>query len=319
MKSTTLAAAIVLSSLCLASQSLIAQLPELSPGITHRGTFDDANAINAVERFRYDRDVKRDTRMTVRFEWLSPEPAEPGKVRIAIGDRDRLAADEATAELSRSATGVVTGTMTVTSSGPLHFALVVPRSSLGHEYTIVITEERHAVKRSITSGLHVAGGWNSVEFASQFSTETGTGASYRFGLGIGPVTVFAERQTAEMLPEGDNPDPADGYTLNHTDLGARVHLFRERNRFRPFGQFSVGRRRLVNGYTDTEAEGIAMTPGAGIELFLLTRLSIEGSYTRGKGDVDRARVTDGEWQDLPDANVIKGTSTRLAVQGVFHF
>ena len=68
-----------------------------------------------------------------------------------------------------------------------------------------------------------------------------------------------------------------------------------------------------------QGEGIATTPGAGVALYLMKRLSIEGAWTRTTGDIDRARASsDDDWSDLPEEFVIRGPGTRISVQMVLH-
>ena len=127
----------------------------------------------------------------------------------------------------------------------------------------------------------------------------GQGQGGRIGMGFGPLLVYGELQQSEMESEGG--DAADAYTLTQRELGARLYLLGKGSRIRPFAQYAYGFRRLESVETTVQGEGIATTPGAGVALYLMKRLSIEGSWARTTGDVDRARASsDDDWSDLPE-------------------
>lgn len=299
-----------------------AQFTPLADGQPHVATFQKSDALYAGSQlahlYRLAEPVSKGRKLVVQLKWLDPHPQF--QASLSISDPGSITSDVDVTTLEIEGGNIAEKTFT--ESGAVTIMVTAPAANAGHRYRIVATEvtpTEVGETRSITSGLHVAAGWNSMTFASQFSTEVGTGESFRGGLGLGWFTVYAERQSAEMLPEDDASDYANGYTLVQTDVGARIHLLRQRNRIRPFGQFAMGLRRLEGNDGVTEAQGVSMAPGAGVEVFLLSRLSLEGSWSRATGDVDKARNDGGEWLDLPAEYVIRGTTTRFAVQGVLHF
>lgn len=217
----------------------------------------------------------------------------------------------------------VTATKTFASSGLLQIYVMTNAPGFTSAYEITVTEgtgstvAQYSEERSQTDGFHLAGGWNTTTFKSQFSTETGQGQGGRIGLGFGPLLLFGELQQSEM--ENESGDPADAYTMTQRELGARLYLLGKGSRIRPFAQYAYGFRRLESVETAVEGEGLASTPGAGVAFFPLKRLSIEGAWTRATGEIDRARASsDDDWSDLPAEFVIRGPSTRITVQMVLH-
>lgn len=182
--------------------------------------------------------------------------------------------------------------------------------------------------RSRTSGLELSAGYGTVTFeGSQGSgesgnwTEKGVGPHARLGLGFGALSLFAEGQMSEMAPEEAASDGSDDYTLYHADLGSRLYFLGSGSWLRPFVQVAYGIRRVASQIEagDAEMEGETLTPGAGVQLFLVPGLSIEGSYRRTSGNFTRFRFVGEEWMDLPENLIVTGPSNRLSAQMVVHF
>ena len=177
-----------------------------------------------------------------------------------------------------------------------------------------------ATPRSRTSGIQLSFGFAGSRFEGErTATESGTGPAAHIGIAFSEVfALVAEGGMLEMSPEGDGYTVEDEYVLYQADFGGRLYLLGSGSWLRAYLQGTYGIRRM-DLYEDVEAAGVAITPGAGFQLFVTPSISLEGGVRRSSVEINRARQAGGEWIDIPEDNVVKGPTTRLNLQMAVHF
>lgn len=301
--------------------ALRAQVPEqggISPGKPETGKFTRPIFGDQHHIWLFSDRVEQGTTLHATARWITKP--HPSATLIVVMSDPGSSKPAPTHSVVAADGNSVTAYRTSTTAGAVFIYVMTNAPGFTGTYELTVGPRAPAAvseERSQTDGFHFAGGWNTTTFKSQFSTETGQGQGGRIGLGFGPLLLYGELQQSEM--ENESGDPADAYTLTQRELGARLYLLGKGSRIRPFAQYAYGFRRLESVETPVQGEGIATTPGAGVALYLMKRLSVEGAWTRTTGDVDRARASsDDDWSDLPEEFVIRGPGTRISVQMVLH-
>jgi opacity protein-like surface antigen len=304
--------------------TLPAQLTQIAPDRPMTMTVTEANVLpdraGWVHRFIYDGTVTPGTTLTFHLRWITPSNSRMGALVTEAGD---LLGQSEGLPIQVMQDGSSLLSRTFTGRGAFMLRVAGTGAPVGDRYTITITEGSPAsfaaapAQKYETTGLEFSAAFGPVTFASDLSTERGSGAGGRIAYNFGAVSLFGEGLVSNM--SSDDGGAEDEYELTHVEGGARLFLLPSRMRFRPYAQAAYGIRRFTLP-NEVQAEGAGPTFGAGAQYFLSENLSLEGAWRQSSGDIDRVRASSSdEWQDMAPEFVITGKSTRILGMFSVHF
>ena len=324
MRPTVLLLALSLTAACLVSRPLAAQAATpIDRGRTLDARFaaEDASPGAGVSHtYVYTRRVRRGATLYVDVWGGFTELNTRLAPRVSISDPDAAADLSGTTRVEEYTDASLTASKTFDRPGTVVITVSSGAGAVGQGYAIRARDL--AKRRSDTAGPHFAAGYGAVslKMTGAGGEAEGEGLGLRVGAGLGGMlSVFAEGQAAEMSPR--DPDAQEGagrYTLYHADLGARLYLLGSGSRLRPYVQGAFGGRRITLAARPIEAQGLTLTPGGGVEIFLRPGFSVEGGARRSFGEITRWRPSGGSWRDIPDEYDLDVATTRLHLQVVVH-